>query len=109
MTHDLINDLSNLTTISEKTLSKLCEKGIYCICDCVQESILDNNDLTYIDLGLGTLQLKREGNKILYRFSPSMLLEQKVKETVETGNNPLKATVEQALIDRMTNTYKDLL
>lgn len=109
MIHNMLNDLSNLTTISEKTLSKLSEKGMYCICDCIQEALLNGDNTVQIDIGLGLIQIKIEDKTVLYRFIPSNTLEQKINETIDTGHNPLQLIVEQALIDRMTNTYKDLL
>lgn len=53
--YNLSEDLSNLTTIPTSALSKLSDKSVFCICNDVEESILKEENVADIDLGIGTL------------------------------------------------------
>ena len=107
--YNLIEDLSNLTTIPTSALTKLSDKAVICICNDVEESLLKEGRVTEIDLGIGTLQILVEGNDIRYRFVPSKALEANMKSTVINKKNPLTVTVEESLIKRILNTYKNYL
>lgn len=107
--YNLIEDLSNLTTIPTSTLTKLSDKAVICICNDVEESLLKEDRVTEIDLGIGTLQILVEGNDIRYRFVPNKALEANMKNTVINKKNPLTATVEESLVKRVLNTYKNYL
>ena len=107
--YNLSEDLSNLTTIPTSALSKLSDKSVFCICNDVEESILKEENVADIDLGIGTLQILVDGNDLKYRFIPSKTLDINVKNTVINKKNPLTATVEESLVKRILNTYKNYL
>lgn len=107
--YSLIEDLSNLTTIPTSALSKLSDKSVFCICNDIEESILKEERVTDIDLGIGTLQVLVDGNDLKYRFIPSRSLETNMKNTIINKKNPLTITVEESLVKRILNTYKNYL
>ena len=72
---DLIQDVSKLTAVSQITLNKLANIVSLCICNAVYESALENEPITEIKLGIGTLLIKYENNEILYKFIPNQKLE----------------------------------
>ena len=107
--YNLSEDLSNLTTIPTSALSKLSDKSVFCICNDVEESLLKEENVADIDLGIGTLQILVDGNDLKYRFIPSKTLDINVKNTVINKKNPLTAAVEESLVKRILNTYKNYL
>lgn len=105
--YSLINDLSTLTTIPIVSLNDLVKNSIYCICDSLEDAKLGDEEVTEIDIGIGTLIIKLKDNKIQYRFTPSKQLESNITSTIIEGKNTLVATAEESLVDRIINTYKD--
>lgn len=105
----IIDDLSAITTISNHALVNLVEKAMSCICHDVCENIISGNPLTEIDIGIGVLYIKLEGENIKYKFLPSKKLEEYVASTVELKISPLVLQVDEAFRQRIESTYKDLL
>ena len=105
----LVNDLSALTTISINALVELQEKIQLIIAHDVYENYISGNPLCEIDVGIGTLYIKYEEEKIKYKFIPSKKLEENVLTTIKSKRSPLITTLETTLKDRIENTYKDLL
>ena len=106
---DLISDISTLTTLPEKTLRKLGDKGIECICHNVLESLEEDSMETSIDIGVGVVKIIIDEDEIAYRFIPSTKLEDKLISTVTTKSDPLVEKIEDGLTARILNTYKDLI
>ena len=107
--YSLINDLSTLTTIPVSNLTELVKKSNFCICDDLEDSILAKKDSTDIDIGIGTLTIKVVNNNVKYRFTPSKQLESNVTSTIIDNKNPLTCEAENALVNRIMETYKDFL
>lgn len=105
----LTNDLCAITSISKLALDNLVDKSITCICHSVQENILSKDPLTCIDIGIGTLYIKFEGNEVKYKLIPSKKLEESVSFTLLNKQSPLVYSLETALKDRIENAYKELL
>ena len=108
-TNNLIQDLSKLTTISTETLDKLFEKIYYIISDNIVEAMIKEKDVTEVDIGIGTLIIRICGDDIKFKFIPNAKLQEVVKTTIVTKENKLTSVVEKVLVERITNTYKDLL
>ena len=106
---NVVKDVSVLTTISEKILSKLLDKVNYSICESIQEALITDDELVSLDLGIGTLNIKLSEDGIRYKFIPSKKLEDNVKNTFIYRQNLLENTLEETIVNRVTNTYKDLL
>lgn len=106
---DIINDVSVLTTIPKKSLDKLTEKESYCICSAVEESVLNADQITEMDIGIGTLCIEHVGDTLQYRFIPSKSLEGSVKETFLSKKCVLSDKLDSSLVKRITEAYKDLI
>ena len=109
MQFSLIDDLSTLTTIPTTNLNQLTKKANYCICNCIEESSLNNDNITDIDIGIGKLSIYVENNNILYRFTPTKSLEDNIKKTVIEKHNSMTCAVESALVNKIMCTYKDYI
>lgn len=105
---DIVNDLSLITTIPKTTLDRLNQKEILCICESVQESRLANESVSSMDIGIGTLHIKWDEESIKYRFVPSKALEQGIISTVVDGKNPFESAIEDTIVTKIVNTYKEL-
>ena len=111
MTINLIEDLSTLTAISVKNLNKLVKKATYCVCDSVQESIALDEEITIVDLGIGTLYIKNLGlddGTVKYHFEPSPSLNKALKSTIVNKKNPLENLIVETLGERLMDVYKNL-
>lgn len=106
---NILDDLSTLTTIPYVSLERLVDLSVACISHSVEDSLLDNETHTIVDIGVGKLGIKVEDNTILYKFIPSTKLEDSIKQTVLSGKSPLTLKVEETLKDKITKTYKDFI
>lgn len=107
---DLIKDISTITTIPTESLEKLVTKGEWCICDYVEDTILGKDSkVVEINIGIGTISIIMDNDRLIYRFIPSERLEELVIDTVKNETNPLKKTIEKSLVNKITNVYKELL
>ena len=107
--NSLINDISKLTTIPINVLTKLVDKAFYCISDIVDDAIIEHKKIIDIDIGIGTLYLEINSENVRYKFVPNKELETAIKSTVLNKQNLLRDTLEMTLVNRITNTYKELL
>lgn len=105
---NIVNDVSKLTTIPEKTLNKLNQKFIYSICEQIQEDILEEKEISELDIGLGTIYIKYVGDEIKYKFVPNSELEKAVYATVVKKLNLMETTLNEALAKKFIDVYKDL-
>lgn len=106
---NILDDVSRMTTVPYTALTKLSKQYIYCICNAVEETTLAKEPLTYINIGIGTLVIQYQNEQLRYQFIPSKLLSESLAETVTDGKNPLVRELETSLVDRILNTYKDLV
>ena len=104
---DGISTLSTITTIPKQTLEKLFEKLSWVICDSVEVSCMSNEDFARIDIGIGYIDINVTENELEYRFIPSKKLESDILNTVQNKKNPLVNNIEESLIKRIINAYKD--
>lgn len=107
--YDLMNDLSKLTTIPKNTLAKLSNIAQSIIASDVYTTMIKSkDDVAEINLGLGILYIGIKDN-IQYKFVPSGDLEVLLKDTINNRVDPLKVKIEETLVNRILNAYKDLL
>lgn len=100
-------DLSTLTTINESVFTKLVNKIEWCISDGVEKAIKSGENQVNIDFDLGTLMINFDNEQIKYKFKPSQKLEKVVTNTVINERNDLVLNIEESLISKLTNTYKN--
>lgn len=109
VTNNLIADISKLTTIPDNVLNKLVNKAFYCISDIIEDALLEQKKVVDIEIGIGTLYIELNSDTVRYKFIPNKELESVVKNTVVNKRNLLQDTLEMTLVNRVTDTYKDLL
>ena len=105
---DLINDLSILTTIPEYSLRDLVDKAVLSICHDVNENLMERDAYTQIDIGIGKITIGFEDDEIKYKFIPSLRLERAIKDVISTHEDPLQIELENSLMQRIKDTYKEL-
>ena len=105
---NIVEDVSKLTTIPEKSLVKLEQKFIYAICEQIQEDVLADKEMSELDIGLGTLYIKYLGDEIKYKFIPNANLEKAVYNTVVKKLNLMETALNEALAKKFIDVYKDL-
>ena len=71
MEQTIIENLAQLTNVSESTLEKFLPVTEYIIGHAVHESMCKGEELTIIDLGIGLLYIRIIGDEIRYKFTPS--------------------------------------
>lgn len=107
---DILDKVSILTTIDKKSLVKLGDKVSLCICDELYKESLVNNSRCYFDIGIGVIGIDfSSGDSVRYKFTPSKDFEKQVINTLVNKEAPLTKKVEQSLVKKIVDTYKDLL
>lgn len=101
--------VSKLTTIPEKNLTRLQDIYELVICDSVEDSIMNGDEYSRIDLGYGILDIKFEDNSLKFRFRPSAKFEEELIDTVVNKHNSLTRAIETSLVNKIVQTYKDLM
>lgn len=102
----LTKDISTITTIPESAIINLTDVAINCIS--YEASTLLNQDIAVIDIGIGELRVKRDGDELQYKFIPSNKLDSSIRSSIN-GDVKLIRQCEDALVGRILNTYKNLL
>lgn len=106
---NIVEDISTLSNVSEKTLEKFIDIGDCCICHSILEEIQNKNDIVQIDIGIGELTIKIECSQIKYKFVPSKKLEKMIVTTVTTNESPIVSNIDKNLQEKIDRTYKELL
>lgn len=105
---DLIQDLATLTTIAKYNLDNLVNKSIFVISHDVVESLREDKEITSIDIGIGTLHIQHTSGVIKYKFIPSKTLDNSICDAYKNRESILALEIDNALGERINNTYKDL-
>lgn len=106
---ELNEDISKLTNIPKQVLDKISTLSISCICDAIEDDILNDVDVLTIDIGIGQLMVKHTDNEMRYKFIPNAKLEEAISQTIINDKNTLKITIEDTLKKRIMSIYKELL
>lgn len=107
--NNLIVELNALTSVSTKFLKKLLEATIYSITSAVEEAHLENKTIVDVDIGIGTLVIGFDNDEVKYKIIPSAKLNVAVVDALQDKMTTLELKLEQSLIEKAQNTYKDLL
>ena len=113
MEYDIIKDINTLTTIPEKTLAKLIQKTIYCICEAVLEDIKkDEKPITTVNIGIGKLYIGYDPsyreNGIKFKFKPSDTFDKALGQTIDNKLNLLGDALSASLAQKFEDIYKEL-
>lgn len=106
---NLNEDVSKLTTISEATLNQLDQRKVWCIAEAVTETALSEKSSIDLNIGIGVLSLLVEDNQVKYKFKPSTNLDEAIKGCLIHKQNALSINLDKALVDKLTNIYKNLV
>ena len=106
---DLFDDLCTITGISKLSLQNLAEKTNLCISHSMLECIQCKDPQAEIDIGIGSLYIKLEGDTIKYKFIPSKNLEETVAFAIKQKESPLTLKIDKALGERIENAYRSLI
>ena len=109
METNAIELVSKLTTIPEKNLTRLQEIYELVMCDSVEDSLMSGEEFAKIFLGFGSLDIKFEDNSLKFRFKPSAKFEEELIDTIVNKHNSLTHAIESSLVNKITQTYKDLM
>lgn len=104
---NLMEDLSELTTIQLASLNRLVKQSMWIICDAVEAAVRNKDDSLDIDLGFGTLKIKFDNEEVKYKFIPKPTLENGIAKAIVEEQNPLQLALEKSLADKITNVYKE--
>ena len=101
--------VSKLTTIPEKNLIRLQDIYELVVCDAVEDSLMSGDSYAKINLNFGILDIKFEDNELKFRFRPSAKFEEELIDTIVNKHNSLTHAIESSLVNKITQTYKDLM
>lgn len=105
---DLLQQITDITTIPQHSLQRLFTTMNYCICNSVYESKLEHESITSLNIGIGILQIENTGKELNYKFIPSQQLERSLIKTITKNENPLIDKLETTFTQRIVKTYKDM-
>ena len=105
----IVEDMSVLTSVPVTQLNSIVDIIDDAIAHSVFESLREKNKCCEVDIGIGILYIKYEGDAIKYRFTPSRRLEEKVASTVNNRRTHLVARVDASLKHKIGQTYKELV
>lgn len=105
---NILDDVCKITTIPTASMNKLFSKMEWCICNAVEESKLSGENITEVNIGVGTVIISIIDNSIQYKFIPSQKLERGLVDTIVYGKNPLVVNLEETFANRIVKTFKDM-
>ena len=98
---NIVNDLSVLTRIPNKTLSELVHKLNLCIGSIIADAKTSGEEAVVINIGLGTLSINLVDMQC--KFMPGRELKSTIKSCVSAQMpiDPLECALEQAIINKL--------
>ena len=106
---NIAEDLCTITHISKLSLENLFEKMSLCISHSVFEATQSKENQAEIDIGIGSLYIRLEDDKIKYKFIPSKILEENIAVSLNNRISLLAHKADVALGERIENAYRCLL
>ena len=105
---NILNDVSVLTSIPEKTLIKLNEKVLYSICETIKEDVIAGKEISELDFGLFKIYIKPSEGEIKYKIIPSQSTSKYIENTVNNKLNLLENNLNDVLARKLLQVYKDI-
>lgn len=105
----LEESISKLTTIPKDAMSDIFTLTDEIICDEFLNCIDEGEDVSVVDVGIGTLSIMLVDGGIEYKFIPSEELEKMMVSTVESENSPLVNHLNREITKRVITKYKNLM
>lgn len=98
-TQNVINDVSTLLRVPNKTLEELVNKTNLCIGSIISDAMLTGEKAVLINVGIGVLSINLADMQC--KFIPSKGLKTTIKKSLETQIDPVECALEQALADKL--------
>ena len=108
MRKGLTKDLSVITNVPHATMESLFAKIPMLISHRIYEAMIAEEEETTIDVGFGSLVASITNDEVRMRFVPYRKLGQMIQETIETKTDPMIATLEENLKEKIESAYKNL-
>ena len=105
-TQNMVNDISSLLKIPNKSMEELVSKLNLCIGSIISDAITAGEKTVVISLGIGSLSVNLADMQC--KFVPSKSLKQTIKSVLETGVDPLECTVEKALAEKLITVCSEV-
>ena len=105
----MLQDLAQITTIPVFSIKKIFNNLTLCIVHKVLENYLTHTTETCVDIGIGKLSIQLIDNIVKYKFIPSQKFENLLVEAIHSKQSPLVSKAEDILVDKIQNTYKELM
>jgi len=109
MSYILMDDVSNLLNISTKLLGKMQDAIMYSINDAVKETVVKNDGICEIDVGIGDLVIGLYDNDLKFKFIPNAKLRESIISTIKNEENMLEIKLEESLANKLEKVYKEII
>lgn len=106
---ELVKDVASLTNISDKILNKLVDASIFSILETVVESVKNGETVSEVDIGIGSLSILVDGNSLKFKFIPNAKLREGVVDSIKQRENPMAVELDNSLVEKITNAYKEII
>jgi hypothetical protein len=104
---NVVNDLSVLTKIPNKTLGELTHKLNLCIGSIIADAKAAGESAVIINIGIGTLSIDLIDMQC--KFVPSRELKMTIKTCTAEAVDPLELALEQSLINKLINFCEEVI
>lgn len=104
---NVLNDISTLVKIPNKTLTELADKISLCIGSIIFEAKAANEKTVQINIGFGTLSIDLVDMNC--KFIPGKNLKSAIKKGLTSKIDPVELAVEQALSDKLIALCAEVL
>lgn len=106
---NLYNDLATVTNSNKDVFNKLVKNSNFLICNYLEDTTLNNENLCTIDIGIGVLKIVIEEDTVRYSFIPSKELETEIINTLENNQSYLTSVISSKLTSQLNKLYDNLL
>lgn len=106
---NLYNDLATITNSNKDIFNKLVKNSNFLICNYLEDTTLNNENLCTIDIGIGILKIVIEEDTVRYSFIPSKELETEIINTLENNQSYLTSVISSKLTSQLNKLYDNLL
>ena len=106
---DFNNDFSTLTGMSLNSVFNADKKRMALVCSYLNDAVKNGENEISVDIGIGDIVFIIEGDKMKYRFIPSLKFERMIVDTIVDGVNPLTKMLEERCGEETLRIYKELL